>query len=209
MEFTFLTKAEVAALSAEARTQYEADLAAFVTAFMAQNPNGETTVEATIVKMNAMATIVNGKPRVAMNLAIGGTIGNAVTGKNGLILRPLSNADIVAKNAGFLSYGHMALVLGNLMNKGKFVLTVKLNVKGERWESKDGRNGLYENTHMAIVDFVYEPSTAASQTIGAARMKAASAGFEQMLFSGYDATATVTPVAVPVEASTNADDLNP
>lgn len=208
--FVFLTQAAVAALSEDERAAYETALAAFVTAFKAANPTGEAVIKVQLTKLNAMATISNGKPRVAFNVSITDkTIASGIAGKDGLILRPLANADIMAKNNGFFTFGHMALVLMSLMNKGELAITYKLNVKGEAWSAKSGETGIYKSTHLAIVDMVYVPSTAASQAIGQATQKAAANGYERMLFSGFDASVTATPVAVPTETSNDSDDLNP
>jgi hypothetical protein len=212
-EFKFLTIAQVKALSDTDRATYDAALAAYKEAFLADNPNGVAQFTADITTFGIIQKMVNGKPRVSIGIDpddLPVTVASAVCAgpKNDTILLAPGRADVIAQNGRFLNFAHMGISTTGALNPGQFTIDVALHVQGERWTGKvDGKatSGTYKSTHLAIVGFTYVPSVEMAGKLGKLVEKAAGKGFEDMLYSNVKATATTK---VEVEVDAEEEDIN-
>ena len=196
--FQFLTQEQYAALDAAGKAAYDKALAEFVALFKKDYPNG--LVLNVSIKDLSLVPVPgkNGKePQHSFAFATDNELLNTNI-PNGRMQRPVTNADIIAKNAGFGSWSHMAMMIKPLSDKGSFQLTIKVNVKGETY-GKGLNAGVYKHTTMAQDQFEYIPSAAVAARYSKLTEAAATKGFEELLHAGSVTKPAAEPVAAHVE----------
>lgn len=192
--FQFLTQEQYAALDATAKAAYDKALAEFVALFKKDHPNG-LEISVRIKDLSIVPTASkNGKEMVhSFAFATDNELVNTNIAK-GRMSRPITNANIIATNAGFGSWSHMALMLKPLSDKGTFKFTIKVNVKGEAY-GKGLSAGVYKHTTMAQDQFEYVPSAAVAARYSKLTEAAATKGFEELLHAGSVTKSAAEPVA--------------
>lgn len=196
--FRFLNQEQYDALDATAKAAYDKALTEFVTLFRKDYPNG---LDASVRIRDLSIVPVPGKDGKEPVHTFAFATDNELINTNipkGRMSRPVTNANIIATNAGFGSWSHMALMLKPLSDKGTFKFTIKVNVKGETYGT--GLNkGVYKNTTMAQDNFEYVPSAAVAARYSKLTEAAATKGFEELLHAGSVTKSAAEPAAVPAE----------
>lgn len=179
--FKLLTKQQIAALTADELKAYKEALTAFIKEWRTKYPDGKRVT----ARVRALSPTAAPNPdttkewRYAIDV-VSDDADFATAVPNGRLLRPVSNADIIAKSAGFMSFGHMALTLLPIADKGKLTFTMNLRVEGEEYGTGMKR-GKYTTTSFAQENFEYEPSPAVAARVQKATEKAIERGYENML----------------------------
>jgi hypothetical protein len=188
-----LTKKEKQALNAADLKKYDEALATFTAEWRTKYPNGKEVS----ARVRALSPTAAPNPdttkewRYSIEVSSDDVDFHTAV-PNGRLLRPVSNADIIAKSAGFMSFGHMALTLLPIADKGRLVFTMNLRVEGEEY-GEGTKRGKYTTTSFAQENFRYEPSPAAAARVEKATNKAIEAGFVNML--AFQAAAPTAQVA--------------
>lgn len=196
--FRVLTKREIAQLTADELKAYKAALAAFIVEWKTKFPNGkEVTTRVRYLSPTAAPNTDTTKEwRYAIDVVSDDADFVAALPK-GRLLRPVSNADIIARGTGFASFGHMALAILPIADKGRLTFTLNLRVEGEEY-GEGVKRGKYTTTSFAQEDFRYEPSPAV-----AARVQRAT---EKVIEKGYEAMLSFQPQSAPAPTPTPAGD---
>ena len=192
--FQFLTQDEYKALSADEQKAYDKAVAEFAAAFRKDFPNG---MEVSVRIKDLSIVPLPGKDNKEPQQTFAFTTDNEMILKNipkGRMQRPGTNANIIATNAGFGSWSHMALMLKPVPDKGTFKFIVKVNVKGEAY-GKGLSAGVYKHTTMAQDNFEYIPSAAVAARYSKLTEAAATKGFEELLHAGSVTKSSAEPVA--------------
>lgn len=188
-----LTKKEKSLLSAADLKAYETALAAFIAEWKAKYPNGKEVS----ARVRALSPTAAPNPDTTKEWRYSIEVSSddvdfTTQVPNGRLLRPVSNADIIAKSAGFMSFGHMALTLLPIADKGRMVFTLNLRVEGEEY-GEGTKRGKYTTTSLSQENFRYEPSPTVAARVQKATEKAIEVGFTNML--AFQATAPTAQVA--------------
>lgn len=191
--FRILSELEYNALDAKARAEYDKALEAFVAEFQAQYPNG---FEARLRIKSMSLTAIPGKDGKEATYSFSFVTDNDILNANlpnGRMSRPVSNANIIAKNAQFANWPHMAMTLQPLANKGAFIVRTELHIKGDTYGT-GLKKGVYKRTTLSQTSFEYDPSAEVLARYAKLTEAAATKGFNDLLF--VDTTPQAAPAAV-------------
>lgn len=192
--FKIATKAEYTAMSDVEKKAYDAALAAYIAEFRTNYPNGlEATCRITDISLVPIPGRDGKEPTFGFSFSTDNqTVQTQIP--QGRMSRPITNANIMAQRAGFSNWPHMALVLKSVPDKGAFKVRFDVHVKGEKY-GEGLKAGTYTSTSFAQVDFEYVPSAAISARYAKLTEKAATRGFEDLLYAGANAGTANAPVA--------------